>query len=162
MNIHENWDMIKGIVQVAMKSSHHLSFATVTEDGSPHVTPIGSLILRDDCTGYYFEEYTKQMPINLRDNQRISILAVNRGFLFWIKAIYSGKFSSHPGIRLHGKVGDRRPATEGEIAAWQNRVKGVRRTKGYELIWKNLKYVRDIQFDSFEPITAGKMTKNLV
>ena len=119
MNIHENWEMIKGIVQVSMKSSHHLSFATVNEDGFPHITPIGSLILRDDCTGYYFEEYTKQMPINLRNNQRISILAVNSGFWFWIKAIYSGKFSSHPGIRLHGKVGDRRPATDGEIDAWQ-------------------------------------------
>lgn len=162
MNIIENWDMIKGTLQVAMKSSRHLSFATVTEDGSPHVTPIGSLILRDDCTGYYFEEYTKQMPANLKNNQNVSILAVNSGFWFWIKSLYSGNFSSHPGIRLHGKVGDRRLATEGEIAAWQNRVKSARKTKGYELIWKNLKYVRDIQFNAFEPITAGKMTKNLI
>ncbi|OHB24561.1 MAG: hypothetical protein A2X84_08180 [Desulfuromonadaceae bacterium GWC2_58_13] len=162
MNVFENWGMVKSALQVAMKSSHHLSFATVTEDGYPHVTPIGSLILRDDCTGYYFEEYTIQMPENLKNNQRISILAVNSGFLFWIKSIYSGRFSSHPGIRLHGKVGERRPATESEIAVWQNRVKSVKKTKGYELIWKNLKYVRDIQFDSFEPITAGKMTKHLI
>jgi uncharacterized pyridoxamine 5'-phosphate oxidase family protein len=162
MNIDENWDMIKATLQAAMKSSHHLSFATVTEDGSPHVTPIGSLILRDDCTGYYFEEYTKQMPINLKYNQQISILAVNSGVWFWIKSIYSGKFSSHPGIRLHGIVGERRPATKGEIAAWQNRVKSVKKTKGYKLIWENLKHVRDIKFDSFEPITAGEMTKYLV
>ena len=86
-------------------------------------------------------------------------------YLIWQSLLpWRGRYQSPKpgcyGIRLHGKVGDRRPATEGEIAVWQKRVKGVRRTKGYKLIWKNLKYVRDIQFDSFEPITAGKMTKN--
>jgi len=161
MDINQNWGMIQEFIQVAMKSSRHLSFATVTEEGRPHVTPIGSLILRDNCTGYYFEEYTKQMPDNFKNNQRISILAVNSGFLFWLKSIYSGSFTTHPGIRLHGKVGVRRPATEDEIAAWQDRVKGARKTKGYQLIWKNLKHVRDIEFDSFEPITAGKMTMHL-
>ena len=161
MDIKQHWGMIQDFVQTAMKSSRHLSFATVTEDGYPHVTPIGSLILRDNCTGFYFEEYTKQMPANFKHNQRISILAVNSAFLFWLKSIYSGAFQTHPGIRLHGKVGVRRPATEDEIAAWHDRVKGARKTKGYELIWKNLKHARDIEFDSFEPITAGKMTTHL-
>ena len=161
MKIGEHWGIIQQTLQAAMKSSRHLSFATVTEDGLPHVTPIGSLILRDDFTGYYFEEYTKHMPANFKTNQRISILAVNSGLLFWLKSLFSGKFSTPPGIRLHGKVGDRRSATKSELAAWQNRVKGARKTKGYELIWKNLGHVRDIQFDSFEIITAGKMTKHL-
>ncbi len=154
--------MIQQTIQAAMKSSHHLAFGSVAEDGSPHVTPIGSLILRDDCSGYYFEEYARQMSINLKNNRRISILAVNSGFWFWIKSMYSGRFPNPPGIRLHGMVGERRPATESEIAAWQYRVKGARRTKGYKLIWCNLKHVRDIQFDSYEIITAGKMTRHLI
>ncbi len=161
MKLDENWKMIQQALQVAIKTSRHLSFATVAEDGSPHVTPIGSLILRDDCTGYYFEEYTKNMPANFKKNQQISILAVNSGLWFWIKSLYSGKFAISPGIRLHGSVGDRRPAKESEIAAWQERVKRARKTKGYKIIWKNLRHVRDIRFDSFEFITAGKMTKNI-
>ena len=162
MKIAEKWEMIQQILKMAMKSSRHLSFATIAEDGSPHVTPIGSLILRDDCTGYYFEEYTKHMPAHFRNNQRVSILAVNSGFLFWLKSLFSGKFSTPPGIRLHGRVGERRPATESEVITWQNRVKGARKTKGYKLIWKNLNHVRDIHFDSFEIITAGKMTSHLI
>lgn len=45
MEIDQHWPMIQNIVQNAMKTSHHLSFATVSEDGDPHVTPIGSFML---------------------------------------------------------------------------------------------------------------------
>lgn len=153
--------MIQDVVRNAMKTSHYLSFATVSGGGVPHVTPIGSLILRNDCTGYYFEEFTKQMPANLESNQQISILAVNSGTWYWLKSIRSGRFSTLPGVRLHGRVGDRRPATQPEIDAWRQRIKKARKTKGYKLLWENLSHVRDIEFDSFEPITAGIMTRHL-
>jgi hypothetical protein len=119
-------------------------------------------MLRDDCTGYYFEEFSKQMPANFKDNQRISILAVNSGLWYWLKSIRSGRFPSLPGVRLHGRVGDRRPARVPEIDEWRERVKGARKTKGYKLIWEKLAHVRDIEFDSVEPITAGMMTRHLV
>lgn len=162
MKIDQHWKMIQDIVRNAMKTSHHLSFATVSGDGVPHVTPIGSLMLRDDCTGYYFEEFTRQMPTNFESNRRISILAVNSGAWYWLKSIRSGRFPSLPGVRLHGRVGDRRPATVPEIDDWRERIKKARKTKGYKLIWEKLAQVRDIEFDSFEPITAGVMTKHLL
>jgi hypothetical protein len=162
MEIEQNWATIRNVVQNAMKTSHHVSFATVSADGVPHVTPIGSLMLRDDCTGYYFEEFSNTMPANFEDNQRISILAVNSGMWYWLKSIRSGRFSSLPGVRLHGRVGDRRPARVPEIDDWRERIKKARNTKGYKLIWENLAHVRDIEFDSYEPITAGVMTKHLV
>lgn len=162
MEIDQHWTMIKDIVRNAMKTSRYLSFATMSPDGAPHVTPIGSLMLRDDGTGYYFEEFTRQMPENFERNQRVSILAVNSGIWYWLKSIRSGRFPTLPGVRLHGKVGDRRPATQKEIGAWRQRVKRARKTKGYKLIWEKLSYVRDIEFESFEPITAGVMTKHLL
>ena len=42
MNIDENWDMIKDTLQVAMKSSHHLSFASNSRYG-PFVTSEATL-----------------------------------------------------------------------------------------------------------------------
>lgn len=162
MDIEQNWGMIKDVLQSAMASSRHCSFATVDEEGLPHVTPIGSLALRDDCTGYYFEEFTRQMPKNLGANQRVCILAVNSGFFYWYKAISSGRFPAFPGVRLYGTVGERREATGDEIAAWHNRVKRARKTRGYKLIWENLKHVRDIKFDSFRPVTTGQMTAHLL
>lgn len=162
MEIDQHWAMIQDVVRNAMKTSRHLSFATVSGDGVPHVTPIGSLILRDDCTGYYFEEFTKQMPANFERNQRISVLAVNSGTWYWLKSIRSGRFATLPGVRLHGRVGSRRSATQQEIEAWRERVKKARKNKGYKLLWENLAHVRDIEFDSFEPIKTGTMTKHLL
>jgi uncharacterized pyridoxamine 5'-phosphate oxidase family protein len=128
MDIKDNWQMIQQFCRIAMKSSRHLSFASINSDGTPHITPIGSLILRNNCTGYYFEEYTKKMPANFAENPNVSILAVNSGFLFWIKSIFSGKFDCSPGIRLSGKVGERRMATENEISEWHDRMKRARKT----------------------------------
>jgi uncharacterized protein len=47
MKIGKHWEMIKTIFEEAYKSCSHFAVATVNEDGSPHVTPIGALILRD-------------------------------------------------------------------------------------------------------------------
>jgi hypothetical protein len=33
--------------------------------------------------------------------------------------------------------------------------------KGHDLLWSRLKYVRDVTFDSFEPVHAGLMTRGL-
>lgn len=158
-NLEKNWPAIRTLVQDASRSSFHCAFSTVDADGSPHITPIGSLILRDDCTGYYFEEYTRRMPVHFAHNRRVCILAVHSGFAFFLKSLIRGRFSRYPGVRLYGQAGERRPATDEEIATWQKRVRMARGTKGYELLWKNLRMVRDIRFDSFDPVTAGEMTR---
>ena len=41
------------------------------------------------------------------------------------------------------------------------KLKVVKETKGYKLLWENMKTVRDIQFDSFEPVLTGEMTRDL-
>lgn len=161
MDLRRNWEQIKIAFEGGIQSSRHCAIGTVGPDGCPHVTPIGFAFLRDDYTAYYFEEYTKQIPINLQHNPRVCLMLVNSSALLWLTSLYKGRFGSLPGIRLIGVAGERRLATEGEKAAYQARVKPLRRLKGYDLIWKDLNHVRDITLERFEPVTYPKMTDHL-
>ncbi len=161
MNIQSHWDEIRSIFDEAFKSCFHFAVATVNEDGSPHVTPIGALILRDDCTGYYFDENPVRMKRNLGRNPRLCVMAVNADKIFWGKSLLEGKFSSAPGVRLTGTAGELREATAEEIEAWHKKVALSRGTKGYKLLWEKMARVRDIKFDSFEPVLTGEMTGGL-
>ncbi len=161
MDLRANWEQIKIAFEAGIQSSRHCAIATVSADGYPHVTPIGFIFLRDDYTAFYFEEYTKKMPHNIQQNPRVCLLLVNSGSLFWLTALYRGRFASLPGIRLLGVAGGRRLATEEEKSAYRARVKALRRLKGYGLIWRDLNYVREIKLESFEPVVYPKMTDHL-
>jgi len=161
MEIGKHWEIIRAIFEEAYKSCSHFAVATVNEDGSPHVTPIGALILRDNQTGFYFEENPKRMPSNLNRNPRVCILAVNADRLFWGKALIEGRFATPPAVRLSGTAGELRKATADEVAAWQEKVAIAKSTKGYKLLWEKMAKVRDIAFDSFEPVLMGVMTDGI-
>jgi len=161
MEIGKHWKTIQMLFEESYMSSLHYAIATVNEDGSPRVTPIAALFLRENQTGFYFEEYSVHMARNLNRNPRICILAVNSEKSFWIDCLVAGKCEAPPSVRLMGTVGERREATEAEIMMWQNRVAFARGMKGYNLIWKDLRRVRDIVFDSYEPVLLGEMTKGL-
>ena len=161
MEIGKHWKTIQAIFQECRRSSTHYAVATVNEDCSPHVAPIGALFLREDKTSFYFDEFTVNMSRNIERNPRACILAVNSNLTFWQQSLLVGKFKTPPAVRLMGSVGKKREATEEEIAMWQNHVKVARGTKGYDLLWKNMRTVRDIYFDSFEPVSCGQMTQDL-
>ena len=55
LEISKHWETIRTVFEEGFKSCSHFAVATVNEDGSPHVTPIGALILLEDKTGFYFE-----------------------------------------------------------------------------------------------------------
>ncbi len=158
MELIDYWDEIKTVFNKSLKTTKHLPFATVDKDGNPHVTPIGSLILKNDCTGYFSDKFPKRMKTNFQHSDRVAIMAVNTGFWFWFKSIRKGRFATLPGVRLYGSVGEKRKATEREKQAWLKQVKFAKGTKGYNILWKDLNYVRDIRFDSFRPVLAGEMT----
>ncbi len=119
MQLKENWMDIKRLFGQAFKSSFHYALATVNENGEPHVTPIGSLILFDPGHGYYFEEFPRQLPLNLRQNKQVCVLAVNSSRWFWVKSLFGSRFASLPAIRLYGTVGEAREATENEVESWR-------------------------------------------
>lgn len=127
MQINENWIKIKQLFKQSFRSSFHYAIATVSEQGEPHITPIGSLILGEVGQGVYFEEYPKQLPRNLE--KKVCVLAVNSSPWFWMKSLISGWFSDPPAARLYGVAGAVRAATEKEIALLQRRVRRVSSAK---------------------------------
>ena len=156
-----HWNMIRELFRSAMWTSYYYAVATVKPDGSPHVTPIGSIVLRDDKTGFYCEGFSRNIPINLNANQRVCVMAVNTGKLFWLRSFLRARFDKPPGVRLFGRAGEKRRATDQESLLWQNRIRYFRKLKGVDLLLKHADYVRDIYFDGFEPINAGIMTNGL-
>ncbi len=158
-DLKSRWPEIKKLFRRAFNSSFHYSIASVTAEGTPHVTPIGSLILLDDLKGFYFEIFTKNLPTNLKTNQRVCVMAVDDGFWFWLRSLIAGRYSRPVGFRLYGTVGERRVATPEEIGQFHKRVRHLSFLKGYKLLWKTLHDVRDIQFDSFEEVFIGPMMK---
>lgn len=160
MQLNENWSEIKQLFRQSFKSSFHYAIASVNENGEPHVTPIGSLILGKPGHGLYFEEFTKQLPRNFQTSKQVCVLAVNSSRWFWIKSLIGGRFASPPAVRLYGTAGAVREATEKEIKLWQHRVKRVSFSKGHAMMWANMRTVRDIEFSRIEPVHMGEMTRD--
>ncbi len=156
-----NWEKIRKLFNDTRLSTGHFAIATVTKDGTPHVSPIGSLFLRDDMSGYYFEELVGNMARNLKDNNRVCVMAVRSGRWFWLKSLISGRFSSLPALRLGGRAGEKRQATAEEIALLRKFIRAFKLFKGYDILWSNMTHVRDIVFDSCENINAKEMTYRL-
>ena len=160
MDLITNWKQVKSLFKKSFRSSFHFAVATVTEDGEPHVTPIGSLILGEPGHGFYFEEFPQRLPRNLGSNKKICVLAVNSNKWYWLKSLVVGRFASPPAVRLHGVAGDLREATDIEISLWQKRVKSVSFSKGHAMMWRSMSKVRDIEFTRIEPVQIGKMTRD--
>ena len=161
MQIHQDWPEIRQVFNAAFNSSSHYAVATVSPDGEPHITPIGSLILTEPGKGFYFEEFPSRLPQNLATNPQLSVLAVNSGLWFWLKSLFRGRFAQSPAVRLYGRAGERRWATEEEIAQWHKRVHSARHTKGYKILWQNMSTVRELEFHRAEPVRLGVMTQHL-
>jgi len=159
MEINGHW---KEIQKIFKKSIGYYYIATVNPDGTPHVTPIGSVYLRDDRTGFWFDYYSSNMVRNLKYNNRVCVMAADTSKLMLLWTLFRGKYAKPPAVRLMGTAGERREATEKEMAAFHDnfRVKPVRllKLKGYDIAWKPMRHVRDIYFDSFEPVIAGETT----
>lgn len=159
MELNQNWEQVKILFRESFKSSFHFAIASITDNGEPHVTPIGSLILGKPGHAIYFEEFPGQLPQNYQSNPHICVLAVNSGLWFWFRSLFKGKFPTPPAVRLYGKAGQLRNASAEEIELWQKRVRAVRFTKGHEIMWSNMKKVREIEFSRIEPVLLGPMTK---
>jgi uncharacterized protein len=154
------WPMVRALASRTFVSSLHFAFATVNPDGTPHVTPIGSLILAADRPeGVFFEVFSVQMAQNLDERPRVCVLAVNSGAALWLAALLRGRFATPPAARLLGTAGPRREATPAELARWRRRTRGLWRLQGGRSLWGQIRYARTIRFDAVEPVRLGTMTR---
>lgn len=161
MNLGESWQSIRDVFREAFRSSFHYAIASVNADGTPHVTPIGSLLLTGEGKGIYFEILTSQLPRNIERQPRVCVLAVNTSRWYWLISLWRGRFATSPALRLAGTAGRRRPATASEKRWFRKRLRHVRRLRGYDLLWGKLDHVREIEFDTCEPVALGALTPDL-
>jgi uncharacterized protein len=157
----EQWEIIRRLFVRTLLTSFHYAVATVNADGSPHVTPIGSLILRDKGKGFFFEEYLGATARNFQTDKRICVLAVNTSHWMFLKALFLGRYTAPEAIRLAGTVGEKHEATPEEMKLFRRRVGRYRFLKGHGLLWGRFRFVRDVTFDAALPVNAGVMTAGL-
>jgi hypothetical protein len=157
----KHWESIIDIVGRAKKSGLHCAIASTDADGSPHITPVGTVFLREDRTGYYFDQYTSALARNVDRDPRVCVMAVDRGRLFWLRSLVGGRFIAPPAVRLYGAVGALRPANSAELERVRHSVRATRRLKGSQLLWSDFSQVRDITFTSFRPVRYPVMMSHL-
>lgn len=161
MDIYTDWDKIRKHFNKSFSSNFYVSIASVDQDNNPTVTPIGSLFLNDNQTGFYFEKFPTKLPEHAKSNPKVCLLGVNSGRLFWIKALFRERFSDYPAIKLYGELGARRKATEKDLARLNRRMKITNGLRGNTYLWKKMEFVREIKFTKAEKINLGKMTAEL-
>jgi hypothetical protein len=157
----ENWNEIRVHFSKSFATSLHVSIASVDVENNPTNTPVGSLFLNQNQTGFYFEKYVTKLPTNAQANKNICVLGVDSGKLFWLKSLFRVKFSKAPAIKLYGKLGDQKPATDVQIRALNKRMKATNQLKGHKYLWGDMTFVREINFNKVEKINLGKMTSHL-
>ena len=161
MNLNDHWPEVKQTFESCLAASKHCAIASVDAEGNPHITPIGFIFLQDKLTAFYFEQYSNSIPNNIKHNQNVCLMTVNSSSWYWFKSLLSGKFSSSPGIRLYGVMGQRRKALPTEIQRYKNKIHSTRKLKGNKLLWQGLETVRDIQLTSFKPVQYPEMMEGL-
>ncbi|APQ15930.1 hypothetical protein [Maribacter hydrothermalis] len=161
MDLITNWKKIRIHFNKSFSSNFHISIASVDVDNNPTVTPIGSLFLNDNPTGFYFEKFPSKLPEHAKMNKNVCLLGVNSSRLFWLRALFKEKFIDYPAIKLYGELGERRLATEQEITRLNRRMRVTKGLKGNTYLWGKMEFVREIKFTKAEKINLGKMTEDL-
>lgn len=159
MDLILNWKGIQDHFNRSFKSSLHVSIASVKTNGEPSTTPIGSFFLTDNQKAFYFEKFTTSLSQN--ENSKVCILGVNSSKSYWLKSLIRIKFDTHPAIKLYGTLGEKRKATDSEIALLEERMKNTRFAKGNHYLWGDMKEVREVHIERAEKINIGKMTEQL-
>ncbi len=161
MDIKTDWSTIRLHFNKSFRSNFHVSIGSVNSENKPTVTPIGSLFLNDNQTGFYFEKFPSKLPIHVKTNRNICALGVNSGRFFWLKSLFKGKFVNYPAIKLYGELGERREATPKETNRLNRRMKATKALKGNKYLWGKMEFVREISFIKAEKVNLGKMTNEL-
>lgn len=161
MTLTKHWKAIRLHFNKSFRKNLHVAVASVGNDNMPTVTPIGSMFLNGNQTGFYFEKYASRLPAHAKTNKNVCVLAVNSNKWFWLKALFKGVFKAPPAIKLYGELGETRKASEVELSRLKRRMKSSKGMKGHEYLWGDMAIVRDITFTKAEVSNLGNMTKGI-
>lgn len=153
------WRALRRLLASSFASCLHVSVSSMDPGGAPVVTPIGSFFLAEPGRAFYFELYARRLGERLDADPRVSVLAVDSGKLLWLRALFTGRFSRRPAVRLVGRAEPgSREATEAERARFVRRVGPAWRLRGSQRLWGGLVRVREIRIDRVERIGLGPMS----
>ncbi|GAC69204.1 hypothetical protein GS4_22_00360 [Gordonia soli NBRC 108243] len=152
------WAAARSVTRRSVRGALHCSIASTNADGSPHVTPIGSLMLGSVGCAIYFDVFNVRLAENVESRPEVAVLAVDSGRSLWLPALVRGEFARPPGIRLVGTVGGRRPSTAEEVARFHRVVGPLLRTRGGATLWRSLPVVRDVTVESIDHLRMGSLT----
>ncbi|WP_034588291.1 MULTISPECIES: hypothetical protein [Acinetobacter] len=164
MNTHiqmQDWHKIRSVVADAQRAAMHCSISTISPNGFPTSSPIGTLFLDEqNPAGFFFDRYCTSLEQNLPHTTKACIQAVNSSRTFWLRSLIKGKFNTYPGVRLYAEIGELRPATQAELDLIDRRIKPLKWTRGSRLIWSEFTHVREIQIHRFKWVEYPKMMPN--
>lgn len=145
-------------VEMLFDKAGYASLGTVDADGFPRISPIGSITFSKQGKGYYFEKFPKTMRDNIERDTRMTLMVAQSGAGFWIRSLWKGRFVSQPAFRLFCRAGKRRKATQKEVDNFLGKVRMYRFLKGHDLLWRDMKMVREFEVLRIEGLEAGRMT----
>lgn len=159
----EVWKLVRRTVGRGRRTSLHCAIASTTPDGDPYVSPIGSVRVGEPGSATYLDVFNAQLRSNLDHDPRVTVMAVDSGWVTWGRALAGGRFTTPPGVRLIGEASPARPATEDELRSFERAVRPALRTRGGRAMWGRLDRVmaRDIDVTGVVPVRIGTMTTNL-
>ncbi|NQV29300.1 MAG: pyridoxamine 5'-phosphate oxidase family protein [Candidatus Marinimicrobia bacterium] len=161
LDITTRWPDIRKHFKLSFSTNFHVSIASNNAQGLPVNTPIGSLFLNRDYSGFYFEKYPSTLPENVDVHPEICVLAVNSGTLFWLRSLLYNRFQNYPAVRLYGSLGKLRKPGEIETKRLKRRMRATRLLAGNKTLWGDMSRVREIHFTRAERVHLGSMTKKL-
>ena len=160
-DIERDWGIVRHVFRRAQNAGLYHTFSSINDDGTPNITPIGSLVLSEDRPGgFYFDVFNRALANNVDRNSNIAILAVDSRKHFWFKSILFRKFNTPPAIRLIGKVSARRQATPLEVKHCIDEVKFLRLMGESSQLGKQLKNIREVTFTRADVLNIGAMTNH--
>ena len=157
------WQLVRATVGRARRSALHCSIATIAPDGTPHLTPIGSLAAGAPGQASYLDVFNVQLGRNLDRHPACTALAVDAGRATWVRALVRGSFERSPAVRLLAVAGPSRPATDAEIERFQRSVRPALRTRGGRTMWGHPERMRarDLTVTGVLPVRIPRMTPDV-
>lgn len=156
-NLDDAWPQIMEVV----RRTRIFLIASINDDGSPHITPIGTVFLRPDHTGYYIEKYPVGLRRNVERDQRVCIYAADATLRLWLRALVTGRAPRTLAVRLIARAGERRALTPEEHRRWLHKVRQLRWTRGYKQLWAEMHHARDLEIIDYAPVELGPLTRHL-
>jgi hypothetical protein len=152
LDLDRDWPAILAYVDQAMKATYYVALATVDPDGVPTVTPIGSLVLNADRTGFFLERFPRTLGRNAEQNKNFCFLAENTRKWQILQQVRKGGYF---GVKLTGVLGERRPATPADVTRINHRIRFTRRKRAEQMLLGDAPQVRDLTVTRGDAIILG-------